>query len=40
MGVTDPIGRLDAVPGLSANERAAIAGGTAARLLRIPEARS
>ena len=35
MGVTDPLARLDAVPGLSGEERAAIAGGTAARLLRI-----
>jgi aminocarboxymuconate-semialdehyde decarboxylase len=35
MGVTDPVTRLDAVPGLSGEERAAIAGGTAARLLRI-----
>jgi len=35
MGVTDPVARLDAVPGLSGEERAAIAGGTAARLLRI-----
>jgi aminocarboxymuconate-semialdehyde decarboxylase len=35
MGVTDPVTRLDAVPGLSGEERAAITGGTAARLLRI-----
>jgi aminocarboxymuconate-semialdehyde decarboxylase len=35
MGVTDPLTRLDAVPGLSGEERAAITGGTAARLLRI-----
>lgn len=40
MGVTDPLGRLDAVPGLSRDDHAAIVGGTAARLLRIPEARS
>jgi aminocarboxymuconate-semialdehyde decarboxylase len=39
MGVTDPLRRLDAVPGLSRDERAAIAGGTAARLLRMTEAR-
>jgi aminocarboxymuconate-semialdehyde decarboxylase len=35
MGVTDPLSRLDAVPGLSFDERAAIAGGTAARLLGV-----
>jgi aminocarboxymuconate-semialdehyde decarboxylase len=35
MGVTDPLRRLDAVPGLSGDERAAIAGGTAARLLGV-----
>jgi aminocarboxymuconate-semialdehyde decarboxylase len=35
MGVTDPLLRLDAVPGLSDAERAAIAGGTAARLLGV-----
>jgi aminocarboxymuconate-semialdehyde decarboxylase len=39
MGVTDPLQRLDAVPGLGRGERAAIAGGTAARLLRIAEVR-
>jgi aminocarboxymuconate-semialdehyde decarboxylase len=39
MGVTDPLGRLDAVPGLSSDERAAIAGGTAAGLLRVREAK-
>jgi aminocarboxymuconate-semialdehyde decarboxylase len=39
MGVTDPLGRLDAVPRLSREERAAIAGGTAAALLRIAEVR-
>lgn len=38
MGVTDPLDRLGEVPGLSHEDRAAIAGGTAARLLRIPEA--
>ncbi len=38
MGVTDPLSRLDAVPALSSGERAAIAGATAARLLRITEA--
>jgi aminocarboxymuconate-semialdehyde decarboxylase len=37
IGVTDPLGRLDEVPGLSHSERAAIAGGTAAGLLRITE---
>jgi aminocarboxymuconate-semialdehyde decarboxylase len=37
MGVTDPLRRLDAVPGLSRDERAAMTGGTAARLLRITE---
>ena len=40
MGVTDPLARLAAVPGLSPADRAAITGGTAARLLRIPEAGS
>jgi aminocarboxymuconate-semialdehyde decarboxylase len=35
MGVTDPLARLDAVSGLTCDERAAIAGGTAAELLRI-----
>jgi aminocarboxymuconate-semialdehyde decarboxylase len=35
MGVTDPLSRLDAIPGLKGDERAAIAGGTAAALLQI-----
>lgn len=39
MGVTDPLRRLDAIPGLGPGQRAAIAGGTAAALLRIPEAK-
>lgn len=37
MGVTDPLTRLDAVRGLTSDQRAAIAGGTAASLLRIAE---
>jgi aminocarboxymuconate-semialdehyde decarboxylase len=40
MGVTDPLSRLDAIPGLSRDERAAIAGGTAASLLQIAEVTS
>jgi hypothetical protein len=40
MGVTDPLSRLDAIPGLSPGERAAIAGDTVATLLRTAEARS
>jgi aminocarboxymuconate-semialdehyde decarboxylase len=40
MGVTDPLTRLDQVPGLSPDERASIAGGTAASLLRITKAGS
>ena len=35
MSVADPVQRLDGLPELTAQERAAIAGGTAARLLRI-----
>jgi aminocarboxymuconate-semialdehyde decarboxylase len=35
MGVSDPLARLDAVASLSASARDAIAGGNAARLLRI-----
>jgi aminocarboxymuconate-semialdehyde decarboxylase len=38
MGVTDPLTRLDEVPGLTSGERAAIAGATAAALLRIARA--
>jgi aminocarboxymuconate-semialdehyde decarboxylase len=38
MSVTDPVDRLDAVPGLSERERAAIAGATAAGLLGIIDA--
>jgi aminocarboxymuconate-semialdehyde decarboxylase len=37
MGVTDPLARLDEVPALDDDERAAIAGETAAALLRIRE---
>jgi aminocarboxymuconate-semialdehyde decarboxylase len=35
MGVEDPLERLAAVPGLSAEEGAAIRGANAARLLRL-----
>ncbi|MET9080837.1 fumarylacetoacetate hydrolase family protein [Streptomyces sp. NPDC004237] len=40
MGVTDPLRRLDEVPGLSPDERATIAGGAAARLLGVSQAAS
>lgn len=39
MGVADPIRRLDAVTGLSSSDRAAIAGGNAAKLLGLDAAR-
>jgi aminocarboxymuconate-semialdehyde decarboxylase len=39
MGDYDPLGSIEAVRGLNAEERAAIAGGNAARLLRIGRAR-
>ena len=35
MGVDDPLGRLAAVPGRSAQERGAIRGANAARLLKL-----
>jgi len=35
MGVDDPLGRLAAVPGRSAQEREAIRGANAARLLKL-----
>ena len=39
MGVEDPLDRLDAVPGLEAQDRAAIRGGNAAALLAAERSR-
>ncbi len=39
MGVGDPLARVEAATGLTPEERAAIAGGSAARLLRIETVR-